>query len=155
MKFTCSVDIDLPRQRVVELLDNPENMKHWQDGLISYEFIEGEPGKVGSKMKMRYSNGKREFDLIETITISDFPREFAGTYEATMMKNTMSNLFFERGENRTTWEAHIHYTWFKGFMIKLFVWLSPGTFKKQTQKWLDQFKAFAEAQGPAPDNNDA
>jgi len=29
-------------------------------------------------------------------------------------------------------------------MIKMMAFLMPGMFKKQTQKWLNQFKEFAE-----------
>lgn len=31
--------------------------------------------------------------------------------------------------------------------MKLFGWLMPGAFKKQSQKYLDMFKEFAEKEG--------
>ena len=37
MKFTNEVTINLPRARVVELFDNPDNMKQWQKGMESFE----------------------------------------------------------------------------------------------------------------------
>ena len=34
---------------------------------------------------------------------------------------------------------------FNGFMPRLMAMLMPGMFKRQTQKWLDQFKVFSES----------
>lgn len=39
MKYTNEIQIDVPRDRMIELLDDAENMKHWQKGLVNYEFI--------------------------------------------------------------------------------------------------------------------
>ena len=44
MKFTCSVDIDLPIDKVTEFFDNTENLKEWQDGFLRIEPISGIPG---------------------------------------------------------------------------------------------------------------
>ena len=49
MKYTTQVEINLPRKRVIELFDNSENLKKWQEGLISFDHIEGEAGKEGAK----------------------------------------------------------------------------------------------------------
>jgi hypothetical protein len=54
MKFTCSVTIDLPIKRVVELFDNPENLKEWQDSFYSFQPLEGETGQNGSTAEMTY-----------------------------------------------------------------------------------------------------
>lgn len=149
MKFTCSVDIDLPRDRVIELFDNEENLNKWQDGFVSFEHLEGEKGKVGAKSKMVYKMGKKgkTFDLIETILVSNFPEEFTGRYEHIHMSNTMQNKFTVLSENKTRWEANIDYIEMKSFMLKVMAFIMPGMFKKQTQKWLNQFKTFAENEG--------
>ncbi|MEM7797967.1 MAG: SRPBCC family protein [Chloroflexota bacterium] len=39
MKYSTEVVIDLPRERVIELFDNTENMYKWQNGLKSHEFL--------------------------------------------------------------------------------------------------------------------
>ncbi len=145
MKFTCSVDIDLPRNRVVELWENDENLKEWQDGFISYEHQSGDPGKPGAQSKFLYKMGKKgQMELLETIEVNDLPEEFTARYEAASMVNTMKNHFIELDENKTRWETHIDYIEFRGFAIRLMARLMPGVFKKQVQKWLNQFKAFAE-----------
>jgi len=39
MKYTLSVDIDVPLSKVLELYDNPGNWSKWRDGFISYEAL--------------------------------------------------------------------------------------------------------------------
>ena len=147
MKFTCFVDIDLPVDRVIELFDNPDNLVEWQDGFVSFEHISGTPGQPGAKSKLTYKMGKRNMDLIETINVRNLPEEFSGTYEGKSMLNTMSNRFSEFNTGVTRYEAEVEYLEFRGFMIKVMAFLMPGMFKKQVQKWMNQFKAFAEGVG--------
>lgn len=144
MKFKCSIEIDLPREKVVELFDNSDNMKHWQDGFVSFEHLSGEAGKVGAKSRILYNNNGREMELIETITVNNLPDEFSGIYVHKHMTNSMVNKFEWLAASKTRWTAEIEYTQLNGMMIKMMVFLMPGMFRKQTQKWLNQFKVFAE-----------
>jgi hypothetical protein len=144
MKYTNEIEIDLPIERVVKLFDDPENMKHWQPGLISLEHLSGEPGKVGARYKLLYQMGRRKIEMIETITKRDFPWEFAATYLTRGVLNKVSNKFTRLGPDKTRYvtESEFH---FSGFM-KIIAWLMPGAFRKQSQKFLDDFKKFAEQQ---------
>ena len=142
MKYTIEIDIDLPRDKVIELFDNPENMKYWQQGFISMEHISGTLGQVGSKSKLKYKMGNREIEMIETITKRDLPNEFSGTYEAKGVWNLNKNYFLELGLNKTKWKSEIEFK-FSGFM-KLIAFLMPSSFKKQSMKYLKDFKEFAE-----------
>lgn len=144
MKFKCTVDINQPIDKVIELFDNPDNMGKWQDGFISFEHLEGKPGQPGAKSRVMYDFNGRPMELIETVVVRNLPHEFSGTYEHKHMTNSMKNSFIKLTENSTRWEAKIHYTKLNGLMIKLMAFLFPGKFKSQTQKWMDQFKAFAE-----------
>ena len=80
MKYTCEITIDRPLQEFIEKLDNAENMKHWQRGLISYEVTHGTPVQEGAKMQLNYQMGKRQMSLTETITNRNFPHEFEATW---------------------------------------------------------------------------
>jgi len=124
------------------LFENPDNLKEWQDGFISIESISGTHGEIGAKSKLIYE----KLELIETILRNELPEEFKATYEHKHMVNTMSCRFKKIDSNMTRFEQEIHYTKFNGFVIKLMVKLFPRMFKKQVQKWLDQFKAFVEEQ---------
>jgi len=142
MKFTCSVDVNLPLDKVAFLFEDEDSAKHWQDHFESITLISGEKRVPGSKYRIQYG-GKRPFELIETLLIYEMPYRFKGLYEHKKMSNTMDNRMEVLTENTTRWTAEIEYTIMKG-PLKFFAWLMPGMFKKQTQKWLDQFKQYAE-----------
>ncbi len=144
MKYSNEVIINLPLNRVIELFDSEENLFKWQPELISFEHLSGEKGEVGAKSKLTYKMGKREVEMTETITVKDLPKEFSGTYEAKGVWNEVKNYFEALDENSTRFYADSHFE-FSGFM-KLIAFFMPGAFKKQSQKYLDQFKAFAEGQ---------
>jgi len=144
MLYTHEIQIDLPRTKVIELFDTTENLKEWQTGLQGYEFITGEPGKEGSTMKLDFMIGKRQIELLETITKNNLPEEFEGKYEWKGGWNTLKNTFIELGENKTVWisETEMHLS---GFM-KVVGFLMPGSFKKNSFKFMENFKQFAESQ---------
>lgn len=145
MKFTCLTEIYVSREKVVSLWQEPENLKDWQIGFKSYKHTVGKPGKVGSKTILTYSTKSNVFDLEETIIENNLPDVFEGEYVHEKMTNRMRNTFVALGPDATIWKAEIHYTKFNGLGMKLFAFLGKKIFKKQTQKWLDNFKAFAES----------
>jgi len=144
MKFTCSVVILKPLKDTIAIWSNPDLLKEWQDGFLSLELIEGDAEQAGSKSRMLYKLGRGQMEIIETILLSDLPREMKGLYEHKSMTNTMHNKFKAISEHACQWSAEIHYTKFNGLMPKLMSKLIPGMFKKQTQKWMNQFSSFAE-----------
>ena len=142
MKYTLDIEINLPREKVIELFDNPDNLKHWQPGLISYEHLSGDYGKPGSKTKLVYKMNKREVEMIETLTVRNLPEEISGTYEAKGVWNYMKNTFAETEQGTTIYRAETEFK-MKGFM-KIIAAIMPGAFKKQTFKYMKLFKEFAE-----------
>ncbi len=141
--YTVAIDIELPRERVIELFDNPDNLFQWQTGLQSFEHLSGEPGHPGAKSKLVFLNGKHQIELIETVTLRNLPHEFNGTYEWNGGRNTLQNRFIELGPNRTKWESTCAYE-FSSVSLKLISFFFPGMFRKQNLKFLHNFKAFAE-----------
>lgn len=142
MKFKQRIEINLPREKVIELFDNPDNMKHWQPGLVSFENISGTPGEVGTKSLLKYKMGKRDVEMIETITKRDLPDEFSGTYEAKGVWNEVKNYFIETSPNKTEWVSENEFK-FNGFM-KIIGLVMPGTFRKESYKYMKLFKEFTE-----------
>ena len=143
MKYTTEIIIDLPREEFIKKLDNPENMKHWQHGLVKYDYLSGAPGEEGAKMELHYKMGKRELVLIETIIKRNFPFEFHATYDTKGVHNIQKNYFEEVDDSSTKWISEAEFQ-FSGFMMKVMAFLMPGAFKKQSLKYLQDFKAFAE-----------
>ena len=143
MKYTTEIIIALPREEVIKKLDNPDNMKHWQRGLVNYKLLDGTPGKEGAKMELEYQMGKRNMVLTETIIKNDFPSEFHATYDTKGVHNIQQNFFHETGDGKTRWVSESEFQ-FAGFGMKLMGFLMPGAFKKQSLKYLNDFKNFAE-----------
>ena len=143
MKYSIDITIALPRDEVIKKMDNADNMKHWQKGLVSYEHISGTPGEIGAKMQLNYKMGKREFNLIETITKNNFPEEFHSTYSAKGMHNVQEIFFEATSEGHTKWVSKCEFIP-SGFMMRSMCFLMPSTFKKQSKKYMVDFKNFAE-----------
>lgn len=143
MKYITEVAINLPRNKVIELFDNPDNMQKWQEGLKSFEHISGEPGQPGAKSKLVYDMNGRKIEMIETITERNLPDLFSGTYEAKGVFNIIQNKFIEESADKTKWITESEFQ-FSGFM-KLMGLFMKSAFPKQTLKMMNDFKKFAES----------
>ncbi|MCW3124972.1 MAG: Polyketide cyclase / dehydrase and lipid transport [Bacteroidetes bacterium] len=144
MKFTCTTEINAPMDKVVALFDNPDNLRHWQQGYVSTELIRGKTGEVGAQSKITLNFRGRPMILIETLRVRDLPYEIKALYEHEHMINTATHRFYPLDGRHTKYETEVHYTQFIGIMPKLMALLMPGMFRKQTQLTVERFKAFAE-----------
>lgn len=143
MRYTSEIIVELPLDKFIDKLDNADNMKHWQVGLVAYEHLEGTPGKVGAKMKLSYKFKNRDMELIETITHKKLPREFHMTYSAKGMFNKQENYFVQTADGFTKWTSKAEFIP-QNFMMKLMTTFMKGAFKKQSLKYMTDFKNFAE-----------
>lgn len=144
MKYNCIVNIELPIDKAVALWVDENNFDKWQDGFQSIEHLKGEPEAIGSKSKIVFQQGKRTIELMETILSNNLPQEKKALYEHIHMTNTQTTRFEKITESETRYISEVNYTQFNGLMPKLMAKLFPGMFKKQSQKWMNQFKYFAE-----------
>lgn len=143
MKYTCEIVVGIAREELVKKLYDPENMKHWQRGLLGYEPISGSPGEEGSRTRLDYVMGKREMTMVETVIKKALPEEFHATYDAKGVHNLQKNFFQEIHPNTTKWISQSEFH-FSSMGLKLMSWLMPGAFKKQSRKYMEDFKNFAE-----------
>ena len=141
MKYTSEIEINLPREKVIELFDNKANLKHWQEGLQSFEHLSGDPGTIGSKYTLKYKMGKRNIEMTETILKRE-SSNFDFLYEAKGVWNEVKNSFSEIDQNQTKWTIENDFRG-KG-MMAIMLFLMPSMFKKQTMKFMNSFKDFAE-----------
>lgn len=142
LEYTVQIDLDLPRERVVELFADPEHMPKWQRGFIRATPIDGEPGQAGAKRQLVYKMGRGEMEMVETVVAADLPERFDCTYDAKNVHNVVRNRFVELGPEKTRWESENEFQ-FSGFM-KVIGFLMKGAFPKQSLKYMTDFKAFAE-----------
>jgi uncharacterized membrane protein len=143
MKYTCTVEINLPIDKVVQLWENEANFKEWQDGFKSIEYLSGTPNTAGATSRIVLED-KRRIELLETIITNNLPKEKTALYEHIHMTNKQTSRFKAINSNKTRYTSEVEYVQFNGIMIKLMAKLFPGKFKEQSQKWMDQFKKFAE-----------
>lgn len=144
MKYTCELVVNVPRPRMIELFDNPDNLDKWQPGLVSFEHLSGEPGQAGAKSKLLYDMNGRKIEMVETIMNRDLPDTFTGTYEAKGVHNIIENHFYTDGLERTRWVMDTEFQ-FSGFM-KIASKFMGGAFRKQSMEFMNNFKTFAEGQ---------
>jgi len=142
MKYTCEVTIDLPRDRVIQLFDNPDNTSKWMPGLKSFEHLAGERGQPGATARLIFDQGGKQVEMTETILSRNLPEEFVGTYETEGVKNHLVNRFYDKEPQKTRWVTETEFT-FSGKM-KLMAPMMKSSFKEQTQEYMDRFKKFAE-----------
>lgn len=142
MKYQASIDINLPIDEVVAKYDNEENLYKWMEGLQSIEHISGTPGEPGSKSNIVFQMGKKKMEMIETVVRRNPPEDITMTYEAKGVYNIVKTSFVKVSDDVTTCINEQEFQ-MKGVM-KLFAWLMPGAFKKQSMKILNAFKNFAE-----------
>lgn len=145
MKYSQSIEILIPRQRVVELFNNPENLMKWQPGFIRHEHVSGNPGEEGAKARLVYRMGKRNTEMIETITLNKLPEAFHGRYETEGARNNQQNFFKEKSASVTQWTSVSEFI-FSNPVMKIMGWIMPGAFKKQSYLFMEKFKEFAESE---------
>ena len=143
MKYTCAIEVNLPIEKTAELWNNELYFSEWQDDFQSIELLSGNKNEVGAKSKIIF-DGKQRIELIETILINDLPNEKKALYEHIHMTNTQHTSFQALGPNKTLFTSNVEYIQFNKLLIKLVARLFPGMFKKQSERWMDQFKHFAE-----------
>jgi len=142
MIYEKELIIELPRDKVVELMDSFDNLKKWQPGLKSFEHISGEPGQKGAITKLIYEERGREVEMTETIVTRNFPNEFTALYEGKNVINRFENYFYEEGPNKTRWRTISDFK-FSGIWVILSIFMRRA-FPKQTLKDMKSFKNFVE-----------
>lgn len=143
MRFQLELEIDRPRERVIELFLDPQNLVKWQPGFVSFEQISGAGREVGAKSRQIHKQGGRETELIETITAHNYPDEFSATYEGDGIWNLIENRFFDTGAQRTRWVLDSEFEC-SGIVIRLLTVFMPGIFRRHTLTFMKRFKEFAE-----------
>lgn len=146
MKYKGAIIINKPRNEVTDLFINSDYNKEYQDGFIKKELISGTKNQNGAKSKMYFKYGKRDMILTETITQNNLPDSFEANYYHKHMENTMKCVFTKISDTQTRYEYEYEYIRINWFMPKLMAILFPNMYRKQGEKWIQQFKHFVEKQ---------
>ncbi|TYP89040.1 SRPBCC family protein [Blastococcus xanthinilyticus] len=153
MKYTNSIEIALPREKVAQLLADPAHLPKWLRGLVLREPVNGVHGQLGTRSRVVMQWGQRKTEMTETITRRDpadlhgiptdsvvhFDREIVGAG----MRSVQRDRLTEAHPDTTLWESESEYR-FSSLPMRLVALLMPGSFRKQSQQHMQDFKAFAE-----------
>ncbi|WP_265523134.1 SRPBCC family protein [Oerskovia flava] len=153
MKYTNSIEIALPRERVAQLLADPVHLPMWLRGVVLHEPVKGMHGQLGTTSRVVMQSGKREMELLETITRRDpvdlhgIPRDVVVHFDRETvgpgMWSDVRDQLTEATPETTLWKSDSEYR-FSGLLMRLMGRVMPGAFHKQSQQHMEDFKAFAE-----------
>ena len=153
MKYTVSIEIALPRERVVGLLADPAHLPKYLRGLVLHELLSGSYAEVGSTSRVVLQMGKQKIEGTETITrrepvdLREISRESVVRFEREIviegMWNAVRDRLTEAGPQTTLWQSENEYR-FSSLLMRLMGLLMPGAFRKQSRQHMQDFKAFAE-----------
>ncbi|MBX2817676.1 MAG: SRPBCC family protein [Saprospiraceae bacterium] len=144
MKFAGFVDIAKDRETVVRLFRDPAHLGEYQEGFVRKEALSGKPGAVGARSRLHYAYKDRSMELEETIIENNLPDHFAAFYSHQHMDNTMHCEFEALDEHTTRYHYAFEYTRINWIMPKLMAILFPSMYRKQGEKWQQNFKEFVE-----------
>lgn len=143
MRYTVQIEVEKPLDEVVRLFVDRANMPYWQEGLLADEPLEGEPGHAGSRARLRFKMGKREIEMVETIEVRDLPQKFTAFYDTKGVRNRVA-MRFEKVSDSTTRLVSDQEFVFEGLMMRIMGALFGSMFRKQSMKYMTDFRAFAE-----------
>ena len=143
MKYTTEIKVNSPLNAFIKKIDNIDNIKHWQRGLVSVEHISGDPGQLGAKMQLNFQFGNRNMKIIETVTRRNLPNEFHANYTTKTMHNVQENYYEKTSDGFTKWTSNSEFVPLN-LTMRLMLFFMPRTFKKQSQKYMQDFKNYAE-----------
>lgn len=146
MKYKGSIDINQPLAIVTALFADSKNLVKYQDGFQKKELIKGTEGQDGAVSKLYYKSDKHEMELTETIIANRLPHTFEAFYHHIHMDNTMKTTFTALSDKQTRYETEVEYTRINWVMPKLIAILFPSMYRKPGERWMKNFKTFAEQQ---------
>ncbi len=146
MKYKGSIDINQSLAIVTALFADSKNLVKYQDGFQKKELIKGTEGQDGAVSKLYYKSDKHEMELTETIIANRLPHTFEAFYHHKHMDNTMKTTFTALSDEQTRYETEVEYTRINWVMPKLIAILFPSMYRKPGERWMKNFKTFAEQQ---------
>jgi hypothetical protein len=153
MRYTVSIEIALPRERVAQLLADSAHLPKWLRGLVQHEPLNGMHGHVGTESRVVMLMGQQTMECVETITrrepadLHGIPRDTVVHFDrdivADGMWSAVRDRLTEAGPETTLWASENEYR-FSSVPMRLMGPFLRGAFRKQSRRHMEDFKAFAE-----------
>ncbi len=153
MRYQLELEIDAPREQVVQSLADPEHLSKWARELVLHEPLNGVHGHVGTRSRVVMRMGNQEIECVETVTrrepvdLQDIPKEAVVYFDRDLVSKGMSGVqrdrLTEANPNTTLWSSESEYR-FTGLLMRLVGPFMTGAFRKQSLLHMEDFKAFIE-----------
>jgi hypothetical protein len=76
VRFEVDVDIGRPPDIVDQALMRPENFPYWNEGLVRFEVVRGEPGKAGAVGRLHYVQKGQEHVMEDVLEHAEPGRSY-------------------------------------------------------------------------------
>ena len=141
--YLATTSINKPLDVVFTKFNESEKIKNWIPEIKTFEVLEEKPGKVGSTYKVVVESNGQEITMTEKV-LSYVPNEKVTLFfDAENMLKTDDYLFTDE-EGKTVVKLNSSCQSDSYIMACLFPYFK-GTFQKQDQQYLDNFKAYIES----------
>ncbi len=144
MRYQGEIEINVPREQVIDLFLDPDNIRQWQPDLVSHETLRGETGQPGASTRQVHLMGKSEVETIETVMEVEAPERFAAFYDSDTVWNLIDNHFMDIDGHSTRWIMKSDCRC-SSALQQMMISLLRRSLKKQSMMLMTRFKSFAEA----------
>lgn len=138
-----AIVIERPLDEVWAVFDDPDLLLDWQDSLVAYEQIEGEPGATGSVSSQTIKRSSGEVELTVTVLDRRPPEFLKAHYEGLQLPFSISNTFISIDDETTEWHAVIDVR--LNLMQKALAPVLKGPLSELAEKNGEDFKHFVES----------
>ena len=153
IKYSEEIVINSNIDKVVDVFDNPHNMKQYMYGFESYTVIKGNINEVGtiSEININFNDNDNDNDkkeskiiMIEEVLNNNLPIEKKLQYTSNGILNIVTNKFEKISDNKTRFINEQEFVF--NTYSKLLFYFSKSSLKYQTKLYLNNFKDFVENQ---------
>ncbi|WP_299064116.1 SRPBCC family protein [uncultured Polaribacter sp.] len=140
--YTAKVSVNKPIEEVFKTFNDSENIKNWIPEVQSLEVVKENPGKIGSEYKIVILNQGQEITMLQRVLAYIENEKVTLFFNAQGMLKRDDYIFTEKdGVTNITLNASCQSeTYLMACVFPFF----KGTFLKQDQGYLNNFKVFLE-----------
>ena len=140
--YRAEVNVNKSIKVVFEIFNNSENIKNWVPEVKSFEVVNTNPGKTGSVYKIVIDNKGQEVTMTEKV-MAYVPNEKVTLFFDAEGMLKRDDYIFKEKDGVTTITLNTSCQSDSYILACIFPYFK-GTFQKQDQSYLNNFKAFAE-----------
>ena len=143
-QYSFDTVIEAPVEKTWNTFQNPMYFSTWMDGFQEIEMLDGNPGMPGSVYKITFLHGNTESHLVEKVTISDPPVQFAFDIENSALIGHVDVQLSQNNDGHTVLTNTVNYRGTNPFWNALIA-LGQSNIKDGDQGNFTRLKEFIES----------